>query len=106
MSHNEVSFELRRYKPADGKMADLIERFQTHSLSLFAKHAFIVDGFWIEEGSQEVWYLLQWNSAEHRRASWKALMDDAEWHQLIAETEQDGPLVQSIERFFLKALPR
>ena len=98
-------YELRTYEPAPGKMQALLERFEAHSVRLFAKHGMTVIGFWtpvIGEWSNQLIYLLGYPTLAARELSWAAFQSDPEWLEVRANSEKDGPLVTRLRNQILK----
>ncbi len=92
-------YELRVYHVAPGKLPALLNRFENASLKFWEKYGICQVGFWttqIGESSNDLCYMLQWQSLAEREQKWGALTADSEWLRVRAETEKDGPLVLSI----------
>jgi NIPSNAP len=56
-------------------------------------------GFWttlIGRSSQEIIYMLVWDSMAEREKRWGAFLADPEWAAVVAKTEKDGQLVENI----------
>ena len=97
--------ELRVYHCAPGKLPDVLKRFETITLGLFAKHGIGQAGFWtvlVGDSNQDLYYLLAWESLAEREAKWSSFQVDPEWISKRAETERNGPLVTSITNAFLQ----
>jgi hypothetical protein len=55
--------------------------------------------FWttlIGKSSQEITYMLTWDSMAEREKRWGAFLADPEWIAVVAKTEKDGQLVANI----------
>jgi len=92
-------YELRIYRCVPGRRAALLSRFENETLRFWAKHGIRQAGFWttlIGRSSEEITYLLAWNSMAERERRWEAFLADSEWAAVAARTEQDGPLVENI----------
>jgi hypothetical protein len=88
--------ELRIYHVAPAKMPALLERFEKSTLDIWKKHGIRQAGFWttmIGESSQQLTYMLAWESLAEREEKWSAVR---------ADTERDGPLVDSFSNQILK----
>ena len=97
-------YELRIYRSVPGRMPALLSRFQNHTLRIWEKHGIRQAGFWttlVGESSQQVTYMLAWDSMAEREKRWKAFLTDPEWLATAAATEKDGPLVQDISNELL-----
>ncbi len=56
----------------------------------------------IGESSQQLTYMLAWESLAERDQKWTAFASDPQWLAVRAETERDGPLVDSFSNQILK----
>ena len=96
--------ELRIYKCVPGRLPDLLKRFETVTLGIWARHGIRQAGFWttvIGESNQDLTYLLAWDSMAEREAKWGAFQADPEWLQKRAATEANGAIVANITSAFL-----
>ena len=99
-------FELRAYHAAPGKLGALQARFANHTLSLFAKHGLTIVGFWVARDADghpgnDLVYLLAFPDSQAREQSWEAFRVDPDWLKARAESEADGPLLNSLESVLL-----
>ena len=91
--------ELRIYRCVPGRQPALLSRFEHETLRIWEKHGIRQAGFWttlIGESSQQVTYMLAWDSMAEREKRWDAFLADPEWAEVVAKTEKDGQLVESI----------
>jgi hypothetical protein len=98
-------FEMRTYTAHPGKLEDLHRRFRDHTTRFFEKHGMDNIGYWApqEEDLREntIVYILAYPSMEARDASWGAFRADPEWLSARADSESNGPLVESVlSQFF------
>ena len=92
-------YELRVYRSIPNRLPALLSRFEHETLPIWKKHGIRQAGFWttvIGESSQEVTYMLAWDSLAEREKRWEAFLADPEWAAVVARSEKDGPLVQNI----------
>jgi len=92
-------YELRIYRPHQGKLEALLERFRNHSLRLLAKHGMVTVGFWTHvsaENGDEVIYVLQFEDEAHQKKGWIEFFADPEWQRVHADSEIHGPLVEKV----------
>lgn len=97
--------ELRVYTCLPGKLPKLAERFERHTLKLWERHGIRQAGFWttlIGPSSNDLTYLLAWESLAERQTRWGAFLADQEWIAARAESEKDGPLVANIASTLLQ----
>jgi hypothetical protein len=96
--------ELRIYRTVPGRLPNLLARFQNHTLRLWEKHGIRQAGFWttlVGESSNELTYLIAWESLAERESKWNAFQSDPEWIQARAESEKDGPINLNISNQLL-----
>jgi len=97
--------ELRVYRCVPGRLPALLRRFETATLKIWEKHGIRQAGFWttlIGESSQDLTYLLAWESMAERETKWTAFVNDAEWHAARDASEADGQIVANVSSQFLK----
>ena len=92
-------YELRIYRCVPGRQSALLSRFKNETLRIWEKHGIRQAGFWttlIGKSSQEITYMLVWDSLAEREKRWSGFLADPEWIAVVAMTEKDGQLVESI----------
>jgi hypothetical protein len=92
-------YELRIYRCVPGRQSALLSRFKNETLRIWEKHGIRQAGFWttlIGKSSQEITYMLVWDSLAEREKRWSGFLADPEWTTVVAMTEKDGQLVESI----------
>lgn len=98
-------FELRTYTAPEGRLDDIVDRFRTGTMRIFAKYDIESIGYWIPQDSalsaNTLIYLLAHPSREAARANWRAFFADPEWVELRARTEADGPIVERVVSVFV-----
>ena len=99
-------YELRIYSCVPGKLPVLNKRFEDHTLKIWAKHGIRQAGFWTvlvgDGASNDLHYLLAWESLAEREKVWNAFTADPAWLKVRDDTERDGPLIANIKSMFLK----
>src|ERR1700757_4776392 len=98
-------YELRIYRCVPGRQSALLSRFANETLRIWEKHGIRQVGFWttlIGKSSQEIIYMLAWDSMAEREKRWGAFVADPEWAAVVAETEKDGQLVENISNQLLE----
>jgi hypothetical protein len=98
-------YELRVYRVVQGRMADLLTRFEHQTLPIMVRHGILQVGFWttiVGRSEQHLTYLLAWESLAQRQEQWDAFESDAEWLAIRKSTEEDGPLIIDIESSLLR----
>lgn len=102
---NNRLYELRTYYASEGKMQDLMNRFQNHTLKFFYNYNMRLEGFWLPLGDNKenkLVYLLSYPSREARDKSWKEFMQDKEWISVMKNSAINGEIVAKVESIFLK----
>lgn len=97
-------YELRVYRCAPNKLANVLQRFSDLTLKIWERHGIDHVGFWttmIGESHMNLFYLLRWDSLAEREIKWKAAASDPEYVAGRNESEADGPLVQSVSNQIL-----
>ena len=92
-------YELRVYRCVPGRLPALLKRFESTTLELWKKHGIRQAGFWttlVGESNNDLTYMLAWESLAEREQKWNAFMSDPEWIDKRAESERDGPIIQTI----------
>ena len=92
-------YEMRVYHCLPGRLPNLLARFETITLGIWARHGICQAGFWttiIGSSNQTLTYMLAWNSLAERETKWTAFQSDPEWIAKRAETEKDGAIVANI----------
>lgn len=97
-------YESRVYTAVPGKLPALNDRFANHTIGYFKKHRIGMMGFWTDEigTSNQLTYILSFDSMGDREKKWTAFQADAGWHQVRAETETEGPLAAKVHNAFLR----
>lgn len=98
-------FELRIYYCNPGKLNTLIERFNNHTTKLFEKHGMTNIGYWlpVNNADSALYYVLAFPNYEAQKASWKAFIEDPEWKQVAAKSEENGKIIKSITSILMNA---
>jgi hypothetical protein len=97
-------YELRVYRAVPGQMAKLQTRFRDELPRIWGKHGIHAIGFWttlIGESSNELTYILRWESLADLERKWAAFLNDPGWHKVRDDGERDGPIVESISNQIL-----
>jgi hypothetical protein len=92
-------YELRIYRCVPGRKPALLSRFENETLRIWEKHGIRQAGFWttlIGKSSEEITYMLAWDSMAEREKRWGTFLADPEWVAVVAKTEKDGQLVENI----------
>ena len=96
--------ELRVYRVIPGRMPAMLKRFETKTLAIWQRMGIRQVGFWttvIGASSTELTYLLEWSSLAEREQKWNAFQADPEWLAARAESERDGPIVETVANSIL-----
>lgn len=100
-------YELRIYEAVPGRMKDVIDRFTNHTVGFFKKHGIKATLFLepVIGTSNQLVYLVEWNSLAERETKWEAFQSDPAWIAARAESEKGGPLVARYTNTILREVP-
>ena len=100
---NTRVYELRTYTTLPGRLPALHKRFAEHTLKLFEKHGMKNEMYWVPEGEDnKLIYFVSHASREAADKSWKDFGADPDWQKVRGESEQDGKIVEKVERVWMK----
>jgi len=98
-------YELREYTAIPGRLPALIQRFNDHTIGLFAKHemelVFISHTAFGDNSVNELVYMMRFDDSADMDTKWKGFFKDPAWKEAKAASEVDGPLVASVRRRLL-----
>jgi hypothetical protein len=104
-------YELRIYETNPGKLPDLNARFRDHTMRLFEKHGMENIIYWTvsesqvrgEEDVQDnlLVYVIAHKDEAAKDASWEAFINDPEWKQVAARSEENGKILAKAPRSIL-----
>ncbi len=100
MSH---VYELRMYSANPGKLDAVIARFRDHVEGILPRYNLKSIGSWIpRDNAKNLFiYIVEHESREAAEKNWEAFRNDPEWKAVKAASETDGPLIGSVERYFM-----
>jgi hypothetical protein len=101
-------YELRTYTATPGNGAKVLARFRDHTTKLFEKHGMVNVGYWVpadekDGAGSKLIYMLEHQSREAAKASWKSFSADPEWQAVRKTTEASGKIVEKAESIYLAA---
>lgn len=98
-----MTFELRTYHVADGRMEDLLERFRSHTAGLFREHGMQNIGYWIsvQDPSVLMYILRHDDDPETNCESFRA---DARWVEARTASLANGPLTSEITSVYMESI--
>ncbi|BBE21834.1 hypothetical protein MN0502_07170 [Arthrobacter sp. MN05-02] len=97
-----MTYELRTYTAAPGKLDALMTRFRDSTIDLFVEHNMTSLGYWTPVGVPDVLIYLLCHEGDPK-ANWAAFGADQRWIDAKAASEADGALTASIESLMLDA---
>lgn len=103
---NAKVYELRTYYVLPGRMPAMLKRFKNHTVALFEKHGMQNIGYWTpqgKDGETKLIYIVAHDSKDAADKSWKAFVADPDWVKVRDESEQDGKIVDKVERVYMDA---
>ena len=98
-----MSYEMRMYYVAPGKMDALLARFADHTEAIFERYNLKTIGYWVaqETAKNLLIYIIEHESLEAAEKNWQDFGKDKDWQRVKAETDAEIPLVVSIDRTFM-----
>lgn len=97
-----MTFELRTYTAAPGKMEALLERFRNHTTKLFPDHGIHDIGYWLStEDPDTLIYLVRHNGDPE--SNWKEFKNDPRWVTARSASVANGELTVTISSVYLTA---
>ena len=92
-------YELRMYNVAHGRMGELVERFNKHTLRLFDRHGISPVLFLgIKEDNPNIFsYVVSFADTKAQIESWKSFLEDKERIAIWNQSNKNGNLVISID---------
>ncbi|MFT4856043.1 MAG: hypothetical protein ACI9UV_002541 [Algoriphagus sp.] len=100
-------FEVRKYYANDGKLQDLLNRFQNHTMKLFEKAGMENVAYFlpVDNTDNSMTYILGYPDEASRDKMWQSFMNDPEWKKAYEESHVNGPLVKSVVETFMVLAP-
>jgi hypothetical protein len=99
--------ELRHYTAVSGRGDAVLRRLEEHTFPLCEALGMRLVAWGRDaENPDLVHYALAWTDSDEMLQAWKAFGADPRWREILAETEADGPLVETITRTVLNAASR
>lgn len=89
-------YEHRIYRVPEGRMPDILSRFENITFDLFDRHGIRVSGFWTRKDANELIYLCEFESEAAMEAAWDAFRADPDWIAARERTEANGPIVDEV----------
>lgn len=89
-------YELRTYIIPEGRMPDILNRFENTTFNLFERHGIEVVGFWTRSGANELVYICKFDSEAAMAKAWDDFRVDPKWIEAKARTEANGPIVGEV----------
>ncbi|MFC3415579.1 NIPSNAP family protein [Algoriphagus hitonicola] len=100
-------FEMRVYTAHEGKMPDLIKRFENHTTKLFERAGMENVGYFlpVDKSDNKLTYILGYPNENARERMWQSFLNDPEWKKVYEDSRKNGPLVKSIEETYMVLAP-
>ena len=100
-------FEVRKYYANEGKLQDLLNRFQNHTLKLFEKAGMENIAYFVpvENTDNSMTYILGYPDEKSRDLMWAEFGNDPEWKKAKSDSEVNGGLVKRVDQTFMVLAP-
>lgn len=89
-------YELRNYVVADGRMPELLSRFEDIFFPIFKRSNIKVVSFWMKKDANELVYVCEFGSEAAKEVAWEAFLVDPEWIALRDRPDPKGPIVTKV----------
>lgn len=97
-------FEMRTYHTNEGKMPDLLNRFENHTMKFFEKHNITNVGYWLsKKNPNTLVYIISYRNEEAVKTDWKAFVSDPAWGEVYKKSRENGNLIKSLTSEYLTA---
>ncbi|MDG2090434.1 MAG: NIPSNAP family protein [Gammaproteobacteria bacterium] len=100
-------YELRTYTAHDGKLDDLLARFENHTTDIFERHGMRNIAYWVPQdypqSENTLIYIIAHQDRETATANWEAFRNDPVWLQAREESRRNGALVEGVVSIFMEA---
>jgi hypothetical protein len=100
-------FEVRKYYANEGKLQDLLNRFENHTMKLFEKAGMENIAYFVpaENADNSMTYILGYPDEKSRDRMWAEFGNDPTWKKAKADSEVNGELVKSVDQTFMVLAP-
>ncbi len=104
---NSKYFEIRKYYAHDGKLEELIARFENHTMAIFERIGMENIAYFLplENDDNSLTYILGYPDKASRDRMWNTFMADQEWIQAYQKSTENGALVKRVEETFMVLAP-
>jgi len=99
-------YELRTYTTYEGRLDDLLARFENHTMRLFERHGIHNVAYWVpQDQADTLIYIVSHPDREAAAANWDAFRSDQEWLEAREASRRNGALVQEVVSVYMDATP-
>lgn len=99
-------YELRTYTTYEGRLDDLLARFENHTMRLFERHGIHNVAYWVpQDQADTLIYIVSHPDRETAAANWDAFRSDQEWLEAREASRRNGALVQEVVSVYMDATP-
>ena len=95
-------YELRTYTTHEGKLENLLDRFENHTTGLFEKHGIRNIGYWLPINQENTLiYIVAHPDRDSAKNAWKNFSQDQDWKKARAASVADGPIITNINSIYM-----
>ncbi|MHA7130851.1 NIPSNAP family protein [Algoriphagus namhaensis] len=100
-------FEIRKYHAHEGKLDELIARFENHTFGIFERLGMENIAYFLPVNNDEntLTYILGYPDKASRNRLWEKFVNDPEWQEVYRKSTENGALVKSVEETFMVLAP-
>lgn len=103
LAHADI-YELRTYTTNEGRLDDLLARFENHTVGLFERHGIRNIAYWVpQDQTDTLIYIIAHRDREAAVANWDAFRADAQWQQAREESRRNGALVKEVVSVYMES---
>jgi hypothetical protein len=99
-------YELRTYTAHEGRLDDLLARFENHTMRLFERHGIHNVAYWVpQDQADTLIYIVSHPDRDAAAANWDAFRNDQDWLEAREASRRNGALVQQVVSVYMDATP-
>ena len=98
-------YELRIYKAAPGRLADINARFEKYTIPLFKELGLHICDYFVDTTLEKLYYVMSFEDEAQKDAQWKLFQASPKWAEIVKITQANGKIVDSVESFMMTRPP-
>lgn len=104
---NSKYFEIRKYYAHEGKLDELIARFENHTTAIFERMGMENIAYFLPTVNEDnsLTYILGYPDKPSRDRMWEKFVNDPTWQEAYRKSTENGALVKTIDETFMVLAP-